>query len=789
MPEGRAVSPLALELFVSSSPKHRSPRPAHGRKTLGRTLTAVTGVSLCAALSVSVMPDMGWWTTSEAGPRSRATAAGSTVTASPTEPEVTAAVAAASAARTEGPTEKAVSADTVAKRRSAPVPDLSKMTLDELRVHSAKIQSEFVTSSLAYDEARSQAVQADAAAQEATAESEEAAEDAESARTAVATTVTEAYMSDVALSPVSRALSGDSDSLAKIVEDSVLIEQFGDASASALRAYEEARAEAAEKAAQAADASQTAADAEAEAEAVLSDIQQRAEALAAAAGELVEQDGGPALSSAEQEARNQAAVAQWQAYQQKVALALSRKGLHVPRAHRLANPRRLPKKFQPVLGSNDKPVKGVAAVRYKSEALTVLPRETVKAVNFAFRQIGKPYVADSTGPQTFDCTGLAVAAWQGPYAVAGARPVRLLKSTAPVATRNIQVGDLVFFTAPGDGVQHVGLNLGGKFMLAADAATQQVGVQQFPSAVVAASRPVLSTDGPVKAPRSAPDAASRCGGLDAVASSAIFGWPVDPDAFEFSSTFGEQGELWASGRHTGLDFSAAAGTPVFAAKGGTVVVQSSSWAGPHHVVIDHGDGMQTAYAHMRAATVATGDVVAAGQQIGEVGSEGNSTGPHLHFEALVDGVKVDPMLFLPGGGEGPGWGGFANGMIPSEALCALNGVSYHALRCDAATAYDAMSQAYVKQFGTAICITDSYRSFAAQVRLYAEKPGLAAVPGTSNHGWAMAVDLCGGIESFSSVQHAWMVANAPKFGWLHPDWARQGGGREEPWHWEFGRIS
>lgn len=774
---------------MSASPKHRSSRPARERRPLGWVLTAIAGVSVCAALTTTAVPGAGWWGSSDAGLRSAAADTGSTVTPAPTEPEITAAVAAASAAKTDGVIAKAASADTVAERRNASVPDLSKMTLDELRVHSAKIQSEFVTSSLAYDEARSQAVQADAAAEEATAESQEAAETAEATRTAVAATVTEAYMSDVALSPVSRALSGDSDSLAKIVEDSVLIDQFGDASASALRAYEAARAEAAEKAALAADAAQTAADAEAEAEAVLDDIQQRAEAIAAAAGELVEQDGGPALSSAEQEARNQAALAQWRAYQQKVTLALSRKGLSVPRAHRLTEPRRLPKKFQPVLGDNDKPIKGVAAVLYKGEALTVLPRETVKAVDFAFHQIGKPYVAASAGPQTFDCTGLAVAAWRGRYAVAGARPVRLLKSTAPVSVDNVQVGDLVFFTAPGDGVQHVGLNLGGKFMIAADAATQQVGVQQFPSAVIAAARPVLSSDKRVKAPASSPEAASRCGGLDVTASSAIFGWPVDPDAFEFSATFGEQGELWTSSRHTGQDFSAASGTPVFAAEGGTVVVQSSWWAGPHHVVIDHGDGMQTAYAHMRAATVETGDVVVAGQQIGEVGSEGNSTGPHLHFEVLVDGVKVDPMLFLPGGGDGPSWGGYANGMIPSEALCALTGVSYHALRCDAARAYDAMSAAYAKQFGSRICITDSYRSFAAQVRLYGEKPGLAAVPGTSNHGWAMAVDLCGGIESFTSAEHAWMVANAPKFGWIHPDWARQGGGREEPWHWEFGRIS
>ena len=84
-----------------------------------------------------------------------------------------------------------------------------------------------------------------------------------------------------------------------------------------------------------------------------------------------------------------------------------------------------------------------------------------------------------------------------------------------------------------------------------------------------------------------------------------------------------------------------------------------------------------------------------------------------------------------------------------------------------------------------MCVSDSYRTFAAQVRLYGVKPALAAVPGTSNHGWGLAVDLCGGLRSFGTAQYAWMAANAPRFGWSNPPWAAQGQGREEPWHWEF----
>jgi cell wall-associated NlpC family hydrolase len=130
------------------------------------------------------------------------------------------------------------------------------------------------------------------------------------------------------------------------------------------------------------------------------------------------------------------------------------------------------------------------------------------------------------------------------------------------------------------------------------------------------------------------------------------------------------------------------------------------------------------------------------------------------------------------------WGGYPNGLIPPSAMCPL-GPAGHSLRCDAAAAYRAMSAAFQGAFGTPVCITDSYRTYAGQVRLYGQKPALAAVPGTSNHGWGLAVDLCGGIQTFGTAQYNWLKANSGRFGFLHPDWAEPGNGREEPWHWEF----
>lgn len=134
------------------------------------------------------------------------------------------------------------------------------------------------------------------------------------------------------------------------------------------------------------------------------------------------------------------------------------------------------------------------------------------------------------------------------------------------------------------------------------------------------------------------------------------------------------------------------------------------------------------------------------------------------------------------------WKSYPNGLIPPAALCPLS-VPGHMLRADAAAAYERLAAAYRQAFGRSLCLSDSYRSYAEQVRLFREKPSLAAVPGTSNHGWGLAVDFCGGMQSFGTPDQAWMRANAGSYGWYHPSWAEPGGSRPEPWHWEYGNIS
>ncbi|MDQ1706554.1 MAG: peptidoglycan DL-endopeptidase CwlO [Frankiaceae bacterium] len=131
--------------------------------------------------------------------------------------------------------------------------------------------------------------------------------------------------------------------------------------------------------------------------------------------------------------------------------------------------------------------------------------------------------------------------------------------------------------------------------------------------------------------------------------------------------------------------------------------------------------------------------------------------------------------------------GYANGQLPVSALCPLWDAPGMMLRSDAAAAFNRMSQAYAAAFGTPMCVTSSYRTYQHQVELYATMPaGYAAVPGTSNHGWGLAVDLCGGVQVDNSPEHLWLLDNAASYSWFHPSWALPGGpGPHEPWHWEY----
>jgi murein DD-endopeptidase MepM/ murein hydrolase activator NlpD len=131
-------------------------------------------------------------------------------------------------------------------------------------------------------------------------------------------------------------------------------------------------------------------------------------------------------------------------------------------------------------------------------------------------------------------------------------------------------------------------------------------------------------------------------------------WPV-PEFFHISSQYGNRPNPFNRARtqfHSGIDIAGRGinGRDVVASNSGFVARAATGWNGGYGtmIIIDHGGGMRTLYAHLSALLVREGDHVHTGQVIGRVGSTGNSTGPHLHFEVQINGRHTNPMPFLQG---------------------------------------------------------------------------------------------------------------------------------------------
>lgn len=172
--------------------------------------------------------------------------------------------------------------------------------------------------------------------------------------------------------------------------------------------------------------------------------------------------------------------------------------------------------------------------------------------------------------------------------------------------------------------------------VAARAAAEQAAAAR--AAAEAVSRPARRAPGPPAAP--APIVPDR---LAAPVDSRL-AWPADG---RLTSRFGLRTHpIYGDRRlHAGIDIGAAQGVPIRAADNGTVLLSYFSNGYGNLIVLDHGGGLTTAYAHQAARLVRAGDRVQRGQQIGRVGSTGNSTGPHLHFEVRRDGAPVDPLAY------------------------------------------------------------------------------------------------------------------------------------------------
>ncbi len=151
------------------------------------------------------------------------------------------------------------------------------------------------------------------------------------------------------------------------------------------------------------------------------------------------------------------------------------------------------------------------------------------------------------------------------------------------------------------------------------------------AAVVGAGTLLLAIQGCASARRvEAPEAAPR-------------GWPVSRDVAVITSVFGAPR---GRSHHQGIDLAAPAGTKVVATAEGRVSLAGRSGDFGRMVVIDHGDGWQTAYAHLKRIKVGKGDRVKNGTVVGTVGKSGNATGNHLHYEVRRNGKPVNPRPYL-----------------------------------------------------------------------------------------------------------------------------------------------
>lgn len=214
-----------------------------------------------------------------------------------------------------------------------------------------------------------------------------------------------------------------------------------------------------------------------------------------------------------------------------------------------------------------------------------------------------------------------------------------------------------------------------------------------------------------------------------------------------------------------------------------------------------------------AATVGTGPQTAAGPDVvGELPliagidrdpahdvsrSRSSSTAPSPAVQPVpTQDAELSAVAGKPASGSSPeavpgcdavipGEGEVENGRLTDEYLCRVG--QGHKLRPDAAAAFVALAEAYDADRGRSLldCVTDSYRSYEQQVDLKARKPYLAAAPGTSNHGWGVAIDLACGMDSYDSSLYGWLAQYGGDFGWENPPWAQPSGSKPEPWHWEY----
>ncbi len=180
-----------------------------------------------------------------------------------------------------------------------------------------------------------------------------------------------------------------------------------------------------------------------------------------------------------------------------------------------------------------------------------------------------------------------------------------------------------------------------------DIGATQEKLKKLKEAAAEAKRKQEEAAAAAAAARKAASSGGGSAGAPVVSGNGTFTHPC-PGHTYISSEFGWRAQPipGASTNHKGMDFAAGTGTPIYAAASGTVTSASYSGNAGNLIVINHGNGLQTYYMHCNSMYVSAGQTVSKGQNIGSVGSTGNSSGPHLHFQVMLNGTPTNPRNYL-----------------------------------------------------------------------------------------------------------------------------------------------
>lgn len=472
--------------------------------------------------------------------------------------------------------------------------------------------------------------------------------------------------------------------------------------------------------------------------------------------------------------------------------------------------------------NSGKTVSGVAALKSDTDVY-VLPKEAMERVAAQYKELDKQYNPNGNGKNNaWSCAALVGTSYpkQAQSSIS-----QMWNSAGQVSAVSKLPGDTVFYGGKTSGLTNVGTYLGNGMMLSASAVDKQVAVGADSGAYgyKRLEQPVVK--GQAQAPQTAKKAWKQACGATLQKGKEAAGWrewssPIADGKYSLGDKYESSDEKWGEEGSPGLEFISKEkkgsefgdGELVRAVADGVVTEVKHDAKQGNVVTIAHKNKGESSYAFLKKALVPVGAKVYQKDVIGTTGATGKqaqkgeksvlltmkSSGESMDPERLIfpehfaqdtapsvpsDTTIPSPESTSTDAPDAKVYDGYTNGQLPDSALCALPQEG-HRLRCDAVPSFLAMNAAYKAHFGHDMCITDSYRSYAEQVDVKARKPGLAATPGTSNHGWGLAIDFCDDIEDFGSAQHQWMQDNSKKFSWWHPDWAEQDGSKPEAWHWE-----